>query len=348
MPHIGEAIRALSNYNGFLPTLPNPDVLLSPILTKEAVLSSRIEGTQVTLDEVLKHDAGFEERVNFKDDDMEEVRNYRDALKTASAEVHHRGLSLSLIKQTHHRLMLGVRGQNKSPGLFRESQNWIGSAGDTIEKARFVPPETTIMLDALLNLEEYLNVNPTNHLPVVQASIAHAQFEMIHPFNDGNGRVGRILIPLILHKEGTLTFPVFYLSEYLESHRDEYYERLLKISQEGDWHGWIIFFLKAISHQAHINLSKAIEIKVLYEKLKTRFQEVTHSQYSVAALDAFFSLPFINGPDFQKFAGMNNKATARKILMQLIESSLIVKVRPSGGRTPAIYAIPDYIGLFID
>lgn len=220
---IGPANAALARYDGLLQGIVNASVLLSPLTNREAVLSSRIEGTQATVDEVLEFEAGMEFEGE-KTADIQEVVNYRRTLTLATAALGGQSLSLSLIRQMHGVLMDSVRGSNKTPGSFRTDQNWIGTAGCTIEEATFVPPSPLQLQDYLQALEAYLGADDFDAL--VQTAIVHAQFELIHPFKDGNGRIGRLIIPLFLFQKRALASPMFYLSEYLERYRDIYYERL--------------------------------------------------------------------------------------------------------------------------
>ena len=237
---IGPANAALARYDGLLQGIVNASVLLSPLTTSEAVLSSKIEGTQATVDEVLEYEAGMEFGGD-KTADIQEVVNYRRTLTLATEALVERPITLSIIRQMHKVLMDSVRGANKSPGEFRTDQNWIGALGCTVETATFVPPSPLQLNDHLLAFETYLGTNDFDAL--VQTAIVHAQFELIHPFKDGNGRIGRLIIPLFLFQKRALASPMFYLSEYLESQRDLYYARLRAISQDGDWTGWIAFFL---------------------------------------------------------------------------------------------------------
>jgi Fic family protein len=342
LPLTGRANAALARYDGMLQTLPNPAILLSPITVNEAVLSSRIEGTQATLDEVLGFDAGIEPP-EARRGDIEEISNYRIAVQIAEAELADRPLSLSMIKAVHQRLMQGVRGRDKTPGAFRVDQNWIGRAGAPIERARFVPPSPLILPQALENWETHLGTADED--PILQAAIAHAQFEILHPFKDGNGRIGRMLIPLILYQSKALSRPMFYLSEYLEAHRDVYYDRLLAITDRGDWHGWIEFFVGALIAQAESNLDKAKGVRDLYAQMRQRFVETTHSQFAMAAVDAFFMRPIISAPEFARVAGFNNRVTANNMLRQLASAGLIRRVRTGAGRTPSIYTLPNLINI---
>lgn len=326
-----------------LQTLRNPGVLLSPLTVNEAVLSSRIEGTQATLDEVLEFDAGIAEASESRRGDFEEISNYRAAVSIAEHSLSERPLSLSLIRSTHQRLMQGVRGRDKRPGAFREDQNFIGRYGDTIDQARFVPPSPMVLGPALEDWERYLQ--DTLDDPVVQVAVAHAQFEILHPFMDGNGRLGRMLIPLLFYRRRSLSRPVFYLSEYLESRRNEYYDRLLAITEAGDWQGWIAFFAEAVIAQAERNLIKVRQIHDLYEDLKRRAVELTHSQYAVAAIDTLFSKPVIQAPEFGRLANFNHRVTANNMLRALETDGIVHRIREGSGRTPAIFALRDLINI---
>jgi Fic family protein len=342
LPIVGNANACLARYDGMLQTLPNPNILLSPITANEAVLSSRIEGTQATLDEVLEAEAGLAVAESRRGD-IEEINNYRAAVRQAEAALEDRSLSLSLIKSVHQQLLRGVRGRDKTPGQFRDDQNWIGRRGDPIEKARFVPPNPIVLVTELENWEGYINRDDED--PLLQTAIAHAQFEILHPFRDGNGRIGRMLIPLILYKRRALSRPMFYMSEYLEEHRDEYYDRLLAVTDRGDWHAWISFFLNALISQAESNLNKVRAIRELYEGTKHRVIDLTHSQFAMGAVDAFFGQPVISSTVFAERAGFANRVTANNMLRQLEAHGVISQIREGSGRTPAVYALTDLINV---
>lgn len=339
---MSRANAALGRYDGLLRSLPNAAVLLSPITTNEAVLSSRIEGTQATLEEVLQQDGGVEAAPE-RQADMEEVRNYRNALFAAESAMEHRPISLSIIKELHQSLMQGVRGQDKTPGQFRVDQNWIGRPGCSMEDARFVPPNPMVLPQALEAWADY--IANTDDDPVLQIAVVHAQFEILHPFKDGNGRIGRMLIPLLLFQRGLLSRPMFYLSEYLEAHREEYYDRLLSVTDQGDWQGWIEFFTNGVIFQAGTNLNKAQKILTLYNKLKAQFIEATRSQYAVPALDAFFRKPIINSTDFATRSGIPTRVTASSMLKTLAEQGLIQIFREGSGRNPNIYTLRDLLNI---
>jgi len=254
-----------------------------------------------------------------------------------------RSISLQLIRQLHTVLMECVRGGDKTPGAFREEQNWIGKKGTPIEQARYIPPEKTIMKEALDNLEHFIQMDYQD--PLVQLAIIHAQFEIIHPFLDGNGRLGRMLIPLFLYQKGVLQRPMFYLSEYLESNDDIYRDKLLAVTDNGDWFGWIQFFLKAIHEQSEQNISRAKSIHALYDQMKNEFSSATNSQYAMSVLDTFFASPIINASDFAKKSGIENRGTANTLLKLLESNHLILQIKASQGRTPAIYAFPALLNI---
>lgn len=345
LPLVGQANAALARYDGLLQGIPNPAVMLSPLTTQEAVLSSKIEGTQATVDEVLEQEAGLlKEGEKYKD--IQEISNYRLALYRARDYLETYPIRLGFVRELHRTLMNSVRGQDKTPGEFRVDQNWIGKLGCTIEEASFVPPSPLRLLDYLQAWERYLDADDVDFL--LQAAVVHAQFEMIHPFKDGNGRIGRILIPLFLYQKRALSQPMFYLSEYLENHRDEYYQRLKAISGEGDWNGWISFFLGAITTQATQNSKRVGAIKALYDEMKVAIQETTHSQYSVHLLDALFSKPIFRTSDLAQQLtaeyGIHEKTTPG-LLRQLKDAGILREIQPGSGRRAATMCFPRLINL---
>ncbi len=329
---MGKANRYIARYDGLLQSVINPDILLSPFRTQEAVLSSKIEGTQATLEEVLEFEA--DNKIKDKFGDIDEVINYRIALMEARDAMDEKPLSLNLIRNMHAILMRDVRGASKDPGNFRRIQNFIASPGSTIENARFVPPTVGDMHIALDNWEKYLHIEEKDVL--VQLALAHAQFEIIHPFLDGNGRMGRILIPLFLYHKKIIQEPVFYLSDYLESHRKEYYDALKEITDSNSWTNWIRFFLNAIIIQAEKNIAKTREIIELYEAVKFEIAEKTHSQFSIQCLDALFILPIFNARNFEKRSGIPRSSVAR--LLSTMHENNIIKISQQGaGRRPTLY-----------
>lgn len=336
---VGRANAGLARYDGLLHGLVNRDILLSPLTTQEAVLSSRIEGTQATLDEVLEHEAG-KLQLGEKAQDVREILNYREALDRARPVVAERPITLALVRQLHALLMDSVRGQDKSPGEFRKEQNWIGRPGSSIAQASFVPPSPLVMLDHLQAWESYIRADDIDVL--VQAAVMHAQFELIHPFKDGNGRIGRLLIPLLLVQKGLLETPSFYLSEFFDEHRDAYYDRLAAISRAGQWDAWIAFFLDAVIAQSEENGERVRRMLQLYDRMKVRVVELTHSQYALPALDALFHRPIFQTGDFIAQSGIP-KQTALPMLRTLREAGILAPVREAAGRRPGIVAFPELL-----
>lgn len=329
---VGTANAELARYDGLLQGIVNPSLLLSPLLTQEAVLSSKIEGTQVTVEDVLEQEAGLPQ-TGQKYEDVQEVINYRVALLAGQEYLSDRPLNLTCIRQLHQMLMQGVRGEDKSPGQFRIVQNWIGSTGSDITTAVFVPPSPLRIQDDLQALEDYIASDEID--TILQTAVVHAQFELIHPFNDGNGRIGRILIPLYLYKKKVLSQPMFYLSGYLESNRNEYYARLRGISESEDWTGWIEFFLQAVTVQARENNEKVKRILALYDEMKTRIFDLTRTTFTIQTLDAIFDRPIFQSADFISKTGIN-KATAMGILLKLKENGILKELRAGKGRQPQI------------
>ena len=345
LPLVGQANAALARYDGLLQGIPNPAVMLSPLTTQEAVLSSKIEGTQATVDEVLQQEAGLvQEGEKYKD--IQEISNYRQALFSAREYLQDYPIRLGFVRELHRVLMSSVRGQDKTPGEFRLDQNWIGKHGCTMEEASFVPPNPVQLPDFLQAWERYLDSNDVDFL--LQTAVVHAQFELLHPFKDGNGRIGRILIPLFLYQKRALSQPMFYLSEYLENNRESYYFYLKAISTEGDWNGWIAFFLKAIVTQAAQNSTRVTAIQALYEEMKLAIQTATHSQYSVHVLDAIFNKPIFRSSDltaqlFRDF-GVHEKTTPG-LLRQIKEAGILRELQASSGSRPATLCFPRLINL---
>ena len=307
---IGKANVEIGRFDALLQNIPNPSVLLSPLTTNEAVLSSRIEGTQATLKEVLEFEANPQKETK-KYEDIQEVINYRKALKAAIDEMEKLSLSTRVIKKAHEILLQGVRGENKDRGNFRRQQVFIGKPGANIGQATYVPPSAEKVVDLMSDLEKYIHAEEKDLL--VQLAIVHAQFEMIHPFMDGNGRVGRMIMPLFLYFKKAIFYPSFYLSEYLESHRGEYYRALLDISKNDNWDGWITFFLQAIIEQSKENIIKAKKIIGLYEQKKQRITELTKSQFSIKILDALFMMPIFQSQDFIKISKIPKASAFRYI-----------------------------------
>lgn len=333
IPYMGRANRALAHYAGMLVGLRNQAVLLSPMTTQEAVLSSRIEGTQATLGEVLQFDAGRAADEPQLQLDFFEIVNYRRALREAEQELSGRPFTLNLLRRLHATLLDSVRGTNQGRGEFRKIQNWIGREGCVLDEAEFVPPTPETLMPHLSAWENYYHADAPDAL--VQLALVHGQFEVIHPFLDGNGRLGRMLIPLFLFEHGLLARPTFYLSGYLEGHRDEYIGCLRAIGQRADgWQRWCEFFLVALAEQAAVNARTVTRIHELYENLKPRVVAATHSQFAVMLLDAIFEHPIFSSTQLTGTANMPSRPMINILLNQLIEAQVVSVLRPSSGRRP--------------
>jgi Fic family protein len=332
---IGLAHSALGNLNGLLRKIANPNLLMTPLITKEAVLSSRIEGTIATLEDVLKYEAEKSgEEATEKERDVREILNYRIALRKAMKMLEQRPIGENLLKTIHEVLLASVRGEKKDRGNFRRMQVYIGAPGTPIEEAAYIPPPITEVPRLLSNWEKYINSEEEKDT-LVQMGIAHYQFEAIHPFMDGNGRIGRLIIPLYLFERKLLSHPILYISEYFELHRKDYYDLLNRVSTDKAWEAWLKFFLDAVIVQSGKAEQCILEIFDLYEKLK---QEVTaiNSVYAINLLDIVFKAPII------KYAEIKDKikgASAQTIfnLIGKFEKAGILK-EISGYKRNRIYA----------
>lgn len=263
---LSDADRAIGRLAGEGGRLPNPHLLIRPFVRREAVLSSRIEGTRATLGELLAAEAGA--AVERSPEDLREVGNYVTALEYGIRRLKKLPLSLRLVRELHERLMRGVRGDRATPGQFRRTQNWIGAPGSTLANATYVPPPVEEMKTALAAWEGFLHDRSLP--PLVQIALIHTQFEAIHPFVDGNGRVGRLLVTLFLVERGILPTPLLYLSAFFEATRSDYYERLLAVTQKGAWEEWIVYFLNGVARQAEDALSRAERINQLLARWREK------------------------------------------------------------------------------
>lgn len=332
---IGPANAALARYDGILQAVLNPHILLSPLTTQEAVLSSQIEGTQATIEEVFKFEGANEApKEESRKQDITEIMNYRRAMQYALEELKRKPINLNLLHRLHFILLDSVRGRNKARGEFRKIQNWIGKPGFSMERAIYIPPEPLKVPDYMSNLEKYIHYDEEDRL--VQLAIIHAQFEIIHPYCDGNGRLGRMLIPLFLFEKKQLSSPMFYLSAYLEAHRQEYYSRLNAVSADKDWTGWILFFLNAVNEQANVNINKAKAILDLYAAKKEKVPKLTRSRYAIQTVDTLFKMPFFTSTRFIAESKIP-KVTAMRILQVLEKNKVLEVIRFASGSMPALY-----------
>lgn len=337
---LARAGTALGRLDGVAATLPNPDLFVAMYVRREAVLSSQIEGTQSTLDDVLAYEID-PNRPNLPRD-IDEVVNYIGAMKYGLARLETLPLSLRLLREIHGRLMEGTRGGNKSPGEFRHSQNWVGGA--VLMDAVFIPPPPHEMRTALGNLERFLH-DSGGLDPLIVAALAHAQFETIHPFLDGNGRVGRLLITFLLCHEKVLRRPVLYLSHYLKQHRASYYDRLMAVRLAGDWEGWLRFFLTGVADVAREAEQTARQIVQLREDIRQRAQTARMSVTAFRLLDHLFQRPIINVNTARDYLEVSYVA-ANGLMRELSEVGVLTEI--TGGSRNRVFRFGPYIDLFAD
>ncbi len=339
---ITSAHRAIASLDASLNHLPNPKILGKTMQTKEAVLSSKIEGTHASLNEVLEHEAKMVIKDEAKQEDINEITSYRDALNHGVQYLQTNKIDKKLIKKLHEILLRTERGKNKTPGDFRKKQVYIGRFGASIKEASFIPPEASRIDRLVGNLEKYLNSSSEKD-KLVQVAVAHYQFEAIHPFLDGNGRVGRLLISLFLYKEKLLTHPFLYLSEFFEENRQDYYALLSGASEVGDIESWVKFFLYALTVQADKAKKTSDEILALHTKLKEEMLKMS-SVYSYNLLDAIFMHPVFSTSSIRKDSKIKNTQTLFN-LIEKFKKAGIVRLRQTGKKRNKIYVFDELVGI---
>ncbi len=332
-----KATDAIARYDQMLKNMYNSEILLAPLRNQEAVISSRMEGTVSTMDEILKYEADYDEEIgnsaNVRSEVIETIL-YQRALK-ATQEAMEDGypLSKSLIKGIHQRLLSFGRGATKSPGRFKNEQNYL--ADKLTKKIMFIPISPEKLQEGLDTLFEYME--SSSHPTLVKTAMTHIEFEALHPFKDGNGRIGRMLITLMLWSAGSISAPHFYISGYLEDNKDQYIDTMRQVSASGEWENWCLFFLKAVEQQAKRNLLIAENIRKLYEDMKDIFSDVLSSKWSVNALDFVFTNPVFRNNRFTSKSGIPT-ATAARFTRILVEKKLITTLEEASGRKPALYS----------
>ncbi|MHB8399047.1 MAG: Fic family protein [Candidatus Limnocylindrales bacterium] len=339
-PTLSAADQAIGRLDGVSRTLPNPDLFVAMYVRREAVLSSQIEGTQSSLDDVLAYE--LDASATRLPLDVEEVFNHVAAMNYGLERLASLPLSLRLIREIHERLMAGVRGAEKTPGEFRRSQNWIGPPGASLQNASFVPPPPHKMLESLGDLERFFH-EPGPMPALVLAGVAHAQFETIHPFLDGNGRVGRLFITFLLVHRGVIGRPLLYLSHYLKRHRSEYYDRLTSIRESGDWEGWLTFFLLGVAATA----DEATHTAAAILEMRQMHREVAAGLgvNALRLLDHLYDRPLVNVGSVAATLGVS-WPTAGKLIGQLEERGLLQET--TGHRRNRIFRYGPYLALFED
>lgn len=307
----------------------------------EATNSSRIEGTRATMSDVLAYEAGMVNVDPEKRNDIQEVINYRNAVHVAENMLAEFPLTGRVLRAAHEVLLQGVRGELKSPGMYRIDQVFIGPSNDITED-HYVPPKATQVPDAMARWERY--VNDDAQIPLIKTAIAHAELEAIHPFSDGNGRVGRMIIPLMLAMDEVITTPCFYLSEFFEHRNTEYQDMLLLVSKKDAWAEWCIFFLDAVTNQAKENGIKASGIFKLYEDTLDFIMSVVRSDNAARVAPHLFRMAIFPSNIFTRDAGLS-ESTSRRLIKALKNDERIVEVVPHKGSSPAVFAFPELLRL---
>lgn len=343
---LSRADQALGKLDGITTLLPNPDLFVGMYVRKEALLSSQIEGIDSTLDEVIRFEEGDKPATGKRLHDTAEVVNHVRALNHGIQRLAELPLCLRLIREIHTELMHGARGDGKASGEFRMTQNWIGPQGATLANATFVPPPVAEMNNALDNLEKFLherNEHPerAHHPVIIECALTHAQFETIHPFLDGNGRLGRLLIALLLHERRVLSHPLLYLSLYLKGHRLEYYDRLTAVRKNGDWGGWTKFFLKGIEQTALESVETAKKVIACREQAIRTASALGTTELKLA--EFLFGHPLTNIQTAQKHLGVSYNTTAGA--MTRLESANLVR-ETTGKQRNRIFRFAAYLEIF--
>jgi Fic family protein len=336
---LSEAERDLSHLAALAGAFPFPHLLIQPFIRREAVLSSRIEGTRATLAELYTYEST---QLSFLEpgDDVREVHNYVTALDYGLERLKTLPISLRLIREIHEKLMQGVRGGNLTPGEFRRTQNWIGPAGSTIMTATYVPPPVDEMNQALGDLEKFIHDGAD--VPVLaRAAMIHYQFEALHPFLDGNGRVGRLLMALFFTEWNILPQPLLNLSVYFERYRQEYYDHLLAVSQRGSWDAWLRFFLRGISAQAQDSLVRMQRLEAIRTKYEHLAKSDRNSERMGAVLDFLFTRPILSTKQLAGSLDMPFK-TARQYIEKLAKAGILREV--TGNARNQIYRADEVFG----
>ena len=292
--------------------LQNPDLLMSPIIAKEAESSSQLEGTQASISDAYQID--LIEQTEEKRNDALEILNYERSMRKGVASLKSYGLNELAIREMHKTLLSGVRGEDKSPGEYRKEEVWIGKLGTSKGTARYLPPEPLHVKKLMEDLSGFIQDNG-NINPLIACGVIHHRFEAIHPFKDGNGRVGRLLITLYLMKEGLLEIPILYPSGYFEEHKPEYMDALSKVDKNEDWYSWLMFFLVGIQSQAELSLKLVLQIDALYKEALTKVSKQTVNINLIKVLDHSFCHPYLTAPIVHKATAIPLATTKRYITL---------------------------------
>ena len=312
------ASRAVGTLAGAGETIPNPRLLIQPFIRREAVLSSRIEGTQASISDLFLYEASGRQR---SQGDVAEVVNYVHALEGGIRLLDELPISVRLVNQVHSALMRGVRGADQRPGELRSDQVWIGTSGMPIEESRYIPPPAHLVRDLLADWELFVN-DSFEMPPLIRCALMHYQFEAIHPYLDGNGRIGRLLVVLFLCASGVLPTPLLYLSAYFERDREKYYNQLLQVSLTGNWEPWLVYFLDGLAEQARDSLVRTRRVRALVDRHRRLLQDRRESGNALQLLDELSAGPFMTAPVAAYLLGVTN-AGARGILGRLVDAGIL-------------------------
>jgi len=335
---LSEADRGIGALKSLSKLIPNPNLLIAPFVRKEAVQSSRIEGTQASLTDIFYYEASKEKP---KNSDVLEVLNYVKAMNYGFSRIKKLPLSLRLIREIHRKLMKGVRGDMLSPGEFRTTQNWIGPPGCSLNDATYVPPPVNEMNKLLNQLEKFLYAEDPI-APLVKCALIHYQFEAIHPFLDGNGRVGRLLITFYLYHRGFLYYPILYLSDFFERHRDEYYDLLLGVSQSGNWKKWLKYFIRGVAEQSKAAEETGHDILNLQKNYSQLLQKESVPTPVFKLLDMLFVNPIVSLNGISEFLKVT-WPTAKASVEQLIRLGILKEI--SGRKRNRIYCAKELLDM---
>lgn len=340
-----DAAMALVQYDTELRQLPRSELLLAPLRARDAVVSSRMEGTISTLEEVLRLEADASEEglpAGAREADLE-VALYARALRQAEASLRD-GYELSnhIMKNAHRTLLYTGRGARSRPGEYKKEQNYIGDR--RARRIDYIPISPDHLDAGMEGLFRFANMTRGDDgvLPLLRVAMVHAEFEALHPFEDGNGRLGRMLIPLLFWKQELLSAPHFFVSDYFERNKDEYVERLRRVSENDEWSEWCAFFCTAIRSQAEANIATIGQIKFHYEQMRERFRDILRSRWSTDALDFIFANPIFRNNRFKRNAGIPPQ-TANAFTNKLVEEGLLTVLIPPAGRSPGMYAFPSLL-----
>jgi Fic family protein len=328
---LSEATGALGELAGLAATLPNPHIFIRPFIRREAVASSRIEGTEADLADLYVYEAGQlalpGTEPAARDADVHEVLNYVRALDYGLERIADLPVSLRFVRELHERLMSGVRGERATPGEFRRTQNWIGPPGCTLNEATYAPPPAPEMREALGAWEAYLHADDP-YPPLVRLAFIHYQFEAIHPFLDGNGRIGRLLLSLLAVHWNLLPQPLLYLSPFFERRRREYYDLLLSVSTHGTWREWVEFFLRAVEEQSRDAVHRARRLQDLQTEWRERLTEARASALLLRLMDSLFEVPIVSVPQATDILGVTYPS-AREHVQRLVDQNILSQVGDS-------------------